>query len=157
MENIEKKPKIKQIKKRWRTHYTEALEYIEKTHTLPKKETLASTKISLGAWVAHQIIALKRGTLTPAKKKLIKHIEAAKRKHKSVWMKKSDQEWYEKYELFRAYVDKIGRLPTRSHEDVEERVFSRWKYRQKELCRAGELTKDKILKLEEISGWKWQN
>jgi len=64
-----------------------------------------------------------------------------------VWERRRE-EWVKQYE-------KLGKTPSQTSKDPEEKRVGKWQNHQRQNYKKGKMPQDRIQMLNETSGWKW--
>ncbi len=124
---------------KWNTSYEKLIEFVKTNGRLPianrPKERV------LGVWITTQRTARKKGKLSKYRIKQLERIPEY-----------NSDKWDVKYAEFK----KLPNLPSRTSKDQKKAASAIWARTQRVAYDKGTLSKDKIRKLESITGWSWK-
>ncbi len=103
---------------------------------------------NLGRWVVKQRTAYKNGKLSQD------HIDRLEKLPEWEWSQ-YEASWEEHYEMLKQYVDREGNalVPAKHRKDGYN--LGRWVIKQRGVYQNGDLSPDRIKRLEALSGWVW--
>ncbi len=75
------------------------------------------------------------------------------------WKWEEDDTWSEQLENWKIQVKELGRLPSQASENEDEKRAAKWQSHQKQYYKNNDtrMTKERIDKLNNTVGWKWDN
>jgi hypothetical protein len=129
----------------WQEKYIKVNNFISKNNKYPtvkyeKEKTLAN-------WCAAQRQNYIKGKLSEEKIKKLEELNN--------WIWTPDEKWDIRYEQFKKFALKNNKLPSQHSKIKEEKILGFWCSRQRQNYKKGELDKEEIKQLEEITIWKW--
>jgi superfamily II DNA or RNA helicase len=114
---------------------------------IPSHHSIDKTEKQLGEWVSHRREDKKKGSLTDDKIEKLGLIKG--------WFWSNDNLFDNICEQMDTWVNKNGKLPSSMSKDKIEKELGQWTSNRRKDKKKGNLTDDKIKKLELIKGWYW--
>jgi superfamily II DNA or RNA helicase len=132
---------------RWDEWYSLVCEFLEKNGRLPYDKEKYKNK-SIGNWCNNQKTNYKKGKLSQERITKLNTING--------WMWDKEERWDESYNLVCKFLEKNGRLP-HAKEKYKNVCIGSWCNNQRTTYKTGELSQERITKLNTIHGWMWKD
>lgn len=123
-------------------------DYVNENHKIPSTDDKIKNYKMLGSWCANIRQKYKLNKLTQNEIDKLNQITG--------WFWKKEDNFNEKVQQLKEYVNKYNKLPSSHEKNDQHRVLGKWCQRQRYNYRKGNLSKKRIHNLESVSGWYWK-
>lgn len=128
----------------WDSTYEQVLDFVKKYKRFPSKNN--PKEKSLCFWNSTQRI--KKRKLSRERSRKLEQIPG--------WSwNVHDDNWLAKYKKLTIFVRKRKKLPSQTSRDPEESIVGNWVATQRSFKKKDSISKERIVKLEQIPGWFW--
>ena len=122
-------------------------EFVAKNGRMPSQKSTDVMEKSLGTWACRQRQQQRKGKLNQEKTQLLNSV--------NLWYWEVEDTFLNKFQEFKEFVAKNGRMPYRS-DDPAERSLGTWIHEQRTNYRRNKMSPEKIELMESISIWQWR-
>jgi len=103
----------------------------------------------LGSWINQQKINYKKNHLSEERICSLESVDGWK------WEDNRKKMWEENRVKVKMFIEFQGKNPSLCSKNISEKKLSEWVRKQKNDRKRSRISKDRIISLESISGWKW--
>ncbi|MDD5512118.1 MAG: helicase associated domain-containing protein, partial [Dehalococcoidales bacterium] len=135
--------------KQWELTFEGVKQWKKQHDKFPSQKSKDPEERELGLWIRTQKVNYRQGNLSPDRIKKLESIPGWN------WGTSHKDGWELTFEGVKQWKKQHDKFPSQKSKDTEERKLGLWIRRQKVNYRQGNLSPDRIKKLESIPGWNW--